>query len=75
MESLVQAEGIRSGRTIDATKVSAEKVHNFFFHRWIAPKFLEEFQLAVFLGVAWNPYSTPMMFVWAVPPTRPEYRL
>jgi hypothetical protein len=29
MESLVHADDVRSGRTTDATKVPAEKVHNF----------------------------------------------
>jgi len=31
--------------------------------------------LAVFLGVACNPYSTPTMSVRVVPPTRLQYRL
>jgi hypothetical protein len=71
MQSLLHNNDVRSGRTTDATKVPAEKVYNFCSDRLIAPKFLDEFQLAVLFGVAWKPYSSAMMSVWVVPPTRP----
>jgi hypothetical protein len=43
MKSLLHADEVRSGRTIDATKVPAKKVHNFWSDCWIALKFLKEF--------------------------------
>jgi len=43
MESLLHSNEVRSGRTTDATKVPAENVRNFWYDRWIVPKFLEEF--------------------------------
>jgi len=56
MESLLHSDDVRSGRTIDATKVRYQKVYNFLSDCGIAPKLLEEFSQAVFLGVAWNRY-------------------
>jgi hypothetical protein len=43
MESLLHADDVRSGRTTDATRVPAEKVHNFLTDRLIALKCLKEF--------------------------------
>jgi hypothetical protein len=43
MESLLHADDVHLGRTTDSTAVLAEKVHNFWSNRWIAPKFLEDF--------------------------------
>jgi hypothetical protein len=52
MESLLHSDDVRSGRTTDATKVRYQKVYNFLSDCGIAPKLLEEFSQAVFLGVA-----------------------
>jgi hypothetical protein len=43
MNSLLQANDVRSGRPTDATRVLIVKVYNFLSDSWIAPNFLEEF--------------------------------
>jgi hypothetical protein len=43
IDSLLDADDVRSGRTTDLTAVPAEKVHNFWSERWIALKVLEDF--------------------------------
>jgi protein tyrosine phosphatase len=63
VETLLLGDDVRSGRTTDTTIIPAEKVHKFWSDCWIAPKFLEEFQLAVFLGVARKLYSSATMSV------------
>jgi len=75
VDSLLHADDVLSSRTTDTTKVPAEKVHNFCSDRWIASKVLKEFQSAVFLGVAWNHYTTPTLSDLVIPLTRPKYRL
>ena len=38
MESLVDADDVRSGHTTDTIRVPAQKVHNYRSDRWIALK-------------------------------------
>jgi hypothetical protein len=48
MESLVSEELV----SLCQTRVTAQKRLNFWFDRWITPKFLQEFLEAIFLVVA-----------------------
>ena len=75
MESVLHADGVRSGHTTDTTIVPAHKIHNNRSNGSIALKGFNEFPEVVFHGVAWDQYCTQTASDWAIPPTRREYRL
>ena len=43
VESVLHAYDVRSGPTTDTTRVTAQKVHNYRFDRWIVVNFFHEF--------------------------------
>ena len=48
------------GHSTDTTRVPGQKVRISRSDRWVALKFFHEFPWAVFNGVTWNRYDTPM---------------
>ena len=46
------------GNYTENAREPGQMVHNYRSDRWIALKFFQEFQEAVFDGVAWNGYDT-----------------
>ena len=60
MESVSHADAVRRGHSTDRTRVPGQKVRISRSDRWIALKCFHEFSEAIFHGVAWNQYVTPM---------------